>query len=43
MLKEVVGNNVRINEKIIVNAYVPSKLGDEVVAKFALTLSLKAY
>jgi len=43
MLKEVVDKNVRSNEKIIVNAYVPSKLGDEVVAKFSLTLSLKAY
>jgi len=43
MLKEVVDKNVRINEKIIVNAYVPSKLGVEVVAKFSLTLSLKAY
>ena len=43
MLKEVVDNNLRINEKIIVNAYVPNKLGDEVVAKFSLTLSLKAY
>ena len=43
MLKEVIDNNVRINEKIIVNAYVPNKLGEEVVAKFSLTLSLKAY
>ena len=43
MLKEVIDNNVRINEKIIVNAYVPTKLGEEVVAKFSLTLSLKAY
>ena len=43
MLKEVIDNNVRINEKIIVNAYVPTKLGEEVVAKFSLTLSLKAH
>ena len=43
MLKEVIDNNVRINEKIIVNAYVPNKLGEEVVAKFSLTLSLKVY
>ena len=43
MLNEVIDNNVRINEKIIVNAYVPTKLGEEVVAKFSLTLSLKAY
>ena len=43
MLKEVIEKNVRVNEKINVNAYVPDKLGDEVVAKFSLTLSLKAY
>lgn len=43
MLKKVIDNNTRINEKIIVNAYVPTKLGEEVVAKFSLTLSLKAY
>jgi len=43
MLNEVIDNNVRINEKIIVNAYVPTKLGEEVVARFSLTLSLKAY
>ena len=43
MLKEVIDNDMRINEKIIVNAYVPNKLGEEVVAKFSLTLSLKVY
>ena len=43
MLKKVIEKNVRVNEKININAYVPDKLGDEVVAKFSLTLSLKAY
>tara|TARA_B100000029_G_scaffold208425_1_gene206250 strand:+ start:980 stop:1426 length:447 start_codon:yes stop_codon:yes gene_type:complete len=43
MLNEVIEKNIRVNKKIIVNAYVPDKLGNEVVAKFSLTLSLKAY
>ena len=43
MLNEVIQKNIRVNKKIIVNAYVPDKLGNEVVAKFSLTLSLKAY
>ena len=43
MLNEVIEKNIRVNKKIIVTAYVPDKLGNEVVAKFSLTLSLKAY
>ncbi len=43
MIEEVIQNKVRINKKIDVLAYVPSKLNEEVVAKFSLTLSLKEY
>ena len=43
MIQEVIQNKVRINKKIDVLAYVPSKLNEEVVAKFSLTLSLKEY
>ena len=43
MLKDVLQNNKRVNEKITVEAFVPSKLNKEPVAKFVLTLSLKAY
>ena len=43
LLDKVISEEIRMNEKINVNAYVPSKLGDEVVAKFSLTLSLKVY
>ena len=43
MIQKVIQNKVRINKKIDVLAYVPSKLNEEVVAKFSLTLSLKEY
>ena len=43
MIDQVIKTNKRINEKITVNAYVPDKLDNEVVAKFSLTLSLKIY
>ena len=43
MINEVIKNKVRINKKIDVLAYVPSKLDKEVAAKFTLTLSLKEY
>ena len=42
IVKEVENSNKRINEKIVVNAYVPSDQKDP-VATFTLTLSLKAY
>ena len=42
IVKEVENSNKRINEKIIVNAYVPTAQ-KEPVATFTLTLSLKAY
>ncbi len=42
IVKEVENSNKRINEKIIVNAYVPTAQ-EEPVATFTLTLSLKAY
>ena len=42
IVKEVENSNKRINEKIIVNAYVPT-VQKEPVATFTLTLSLKAY
>ena len=42
IVKEVENSNKRINEKIIVNAYVPTAQ-KEPVAIFTLTLSLKAY
>ena len=43
MINEVIKKKIRINKKIDVLAYVPSKLDEEVVAKFSLTLSLKEY
>ena len=43
MIEKTISKNSRVNEKIDVLAYVPSKLGDEVVAKFSLTLSIKEY
>ena len=43
MIDEVIKKKVRINKKIDVLAYVPSKLNEEVVAKFSLTLSLKEH
>jgi len=42
MIDEVLSENNRVNELINVVAYVPTKLGDEPVAKFSLTLSVKA-
>jgi len=43
MIDEVLINKVRVNKKIDVFAYVPSKFGDDEVAKFSLTLSIKEY
>ena len=43
MIEKTISKNSRVNEKIDVLAYVPSKLGNEVVAKFSLTLSIKEY
>jgi len=42
MMKKVLSQNIRVNEVINVVAYVPSKLGKNPVAKFSLTLSIKA-
>lgn len=42
MINKVLDKNIRVNELINVVAFVPSKLGDEPVAKFSLTLSIKA-
>ena len=42
MVKKVLSQNIRVNEVINVVAYVPSKLGKNPVAKFSLTLSIKA-
>ena len=41
MIDKVLKDKTRVNELINVVAYVPSKLGDEPVAKFSLTLSIK--
>ena len=41
MIKKVLNKKIRVNESINVIAYVPDKLGDEPVAKFSLTLSIK--
>ena len=43
MIDKVLNENQRVNELIDVIAYVPSKSEIEPVAKFSLTLSLKAY
>ena len=37
MIEKTISEKNRVNEKIDVLAYVPSKLGEEVVAKFSLT------
>ena len=42
MMEKVLSQNIRVNEVINVVAYVPSKLGKNPVAKFSLTLSIKA-
>ena len=42
MMKKVLSQNIRVNEVVNVVAYVPSKLGENPVAKFSLTLSIKA-
>tara|TARA_Y100000590_G_scaffold415288_1_gene512925 strand:+ start:3336 stop:3815 length:480 start_codon:yes stop_codon:yes gene_type:complete len=42
MIQTVINEKVRVNQKINVIAYVPDKLGDEPVAEFSLTLSIKA-
>ena len=41
MIDKVLKDKTRVNELINVVAYVPSKLADEPVAKFSLTLSIK--
>ena len=43
MVEDTLKSGKRINEKIIVNAYVPKYNINEPVATFILTLSLKAY
>ena len=43
MIAKAISQKNRINESINVTAFVPEKLGDVPVAKFSLTLSLKAY
>ena len=43
MIKETELSKKRVNKAIDITAYVPSKLKDTPVAKFILTLSLKAY
>ena len=43
MIEKAISNQVRVNESISVTAFVPDKLGNDPVAKFSLTLSLKAY
>tara|TARA_Y100000590_G_scaffold131599_2_gene150355 strand:- start:456 stop:767 length:312 start_codon:yes stop_codon:yes gene_type:complete len=43
MIKKAISEDIRVNEPIHITAYVPDKLDDEPVAKFILTLSLKAY
>ena len=43
MINAVLKEKIRVNESIDVIAYVPSKLGENPVAKFSLTLSIKAY
>ena len=43
MIEKTISQQSRVNEKIDVFAYVPSKLGEEIVAKFSLTLSIKEY
>ena len=43
LVEKVLKEDIRVNEKINVNAYVPSKFGEEPVAQFSLTLSLKSY
>ena len=42
MIQEVIDKKIRINQSINVTAYVPDKLGNEPVAEFSLTLSIKA-
>ena len=42
MIKDVIDKKTRVNQSINVIAYVPDKLGDEPVAEFSLTLSIKA-
>ncbi|GAB4015252.1 MAG: DUF4442 domain-containing protein [Bdellovibrio sp.] len=40
-IKKVIASGERENMTVVVEAFVPKKLGDEVVARFELTLSLK--
>lgn len=42
MINDVIEKKIRVNQSINVIAYVPDKLGDEPIAKFSLTLSIKA-
>jgi len=41
MLKKTIEKGERVNEPVYIDAYVPIKFGDEPIAKFTLTLSLK--
>tara|TARA_B100001758_G_C18406176_1_gene612264 strand:+ start:1033 stop:1506 length:474 start_codon:yes stop_codon:yes gene_type:complete len=41
LIQKVIDTNIRCNEVVNVNAYVPNKFQDEPVARFKLTLSLK--
>jgi len=43
MIDTVIKDKIRVNEKINVVAYVPDKLGENPVAEFSLTLSIKSY
>jgi acyl-coenzyme A thioesterase PaaI-like protein len=40
-VEEVISSGERMNKPVTINAYVPSKFGNEPVATFVLTLSLK--
>tara|TARA_Y100000590_G_scaffold465651_1_gene638533 strand:+ start:655 stop:1134 length:480 start_codon:yes stop_codon:yes gene_type:complete len=42
MIKEVIDKKIRVNKSINVIAFVPDKLGNEPVARFTLTLSIKS-
>ena len=42
MIEKEINKKIRVNQLINVIAYVPEKLGDEPVAKFSLTLSIKS-
>ena len=41
MIEKTVATGDRVNEQVVINAFVPDKFNDEPVAKFIFTLSLK--